>query len=80
MEPTTVTTMVLIIFAVCLITMTTGCTSGPGSRRPPRAEQPSEPEIEAAVLKMRRDRGLRAAPPPALTALEHSSGNPSTSG
>ena len=56
MEPTTITTMLLIAFAVGLITMTVRLYFG--SWEPPRPRRaPSDfydPEIEAAVREMRQ--------------------------
>jgi hypothetical protein len=56
MQPTTITTMLLIAFAVGLITMTIrlyfGSWEPPGPRRAP--SQPYDPAIEAAVREMRQ--------------------------
>ena len=56
MQPTTITTMLLIAFAVGLITMTIrlyfGSWEPPRPRRAPT--QPYDPQIEAAVLEMRQ--------------------------
>ncbi len=56
MEPTTVTTIVMIIFAICVITM--GLRNLFGSWEPivrrATPEQRTDAEIEAAVREMRR--------------------------
>ncbi len=56
MEPTTITTMLLIAFAVGLITMTIRLYFGSWEPRAPRrAPSPAyDPEIEAAVREMRQ--------------------------
>ena len=56
MQPTTITTMLLIAFGVCLIAMTIrlyfGSWEPPRPRRAPT--QPYDPQIEAAVREMRQ--------------------------
>ena len=56
MQPTTITTMLLIAFAVGLITMTIRLYFGSWEPRAPRRapSQAYDPEIEAAVREMRQ--------------------------
>jgi hypothetical protein len=68
MEPTTVTTIVLVLFAICLVGMGLRNLFGswePIFRRATPEQQRSNAEIEAAVLQMRRaiedyERGQRS--------------------
>ena len=56
MEPTTITTMVMVAFAVGLITMTIRIYLGSWEIQAPHraSSDPNDSEIEAAVLEMRR--------------------------
>ena len=57
MQPTTITTMLLITFGVGLITMTIRLYFGSWEPRAPRrapSHSYDDPEIEAAVLEMRQ--------------------------